>query len=183
VVIDSRRLTYLTDAVPVQRKASRTIDTRERGEESREQTISRRRPKEESLQEVQNWMIKLMLLRRRKRERRHKGQEFIVDKQACVALAESKELLEGWRVHRNLSFHNKRKMVARIQATPKERLSYFHDVVAVALLGTPLCRDFLSFLLVTDQGLVLRINLSFVPFQEKNAMPLNQRRMKEKLSS
>lgn len=68
-MIDSRRgISYLPDSflMPVQRGASRTINTRE---ESREQTISRRRSKEESLQEkqeVQNWMIKLMLLRRRR---------------------------------------------------------------------------------------------------------------------
>lgn len=54
------------------KRAIRTIDTRE---ESREQTISRRRPKEESHQEkqkVQNWMIKQILLRRR-RERGREG--------------------------------------------------------------------------------------------------------------
>ncbi|GFS28718.1 hypothetical protein Acr_00g0003510 [Actinidia rufa] len=56
----------------VQRGASRTIDTRE---ESREQTISRRRPLEESLQEkqkVQNWMIKSFYAGE-ERERRHES--------------------------------------------------------------------------------------------------------------
>lgn len=68
MIDSSRGLSYLPDSflMAVQRGASRTINTRK---ESREQTISRRRPKEESLQEkqeVQNWMIKLMLLRRRR---------------------------------------------------------------------------------------------------------------------
>ena len=75
-MIDRRRgLFYLPNSflMLVQRGASRTINTRE---ESREQTILRRRPKEESQQEkqeVQNWMIKRMLLRhRREKEKARK---------------------------------------------------------------------------------------------------------------
>lgn len=48
--------------MPVKIEASRTIDTRE---ESREQTLSKREPKEENenkRKKCKNWMIKLMLL-------------------------------------------------------------------------------------------------------------------------